>query len=107
MCATNAGIRIASKLYHREHIITVDRNSMQGLLHLLNTERISIKGKKCHFPFTIVLTLYNHIWCSIHLCAFLLTACGNGRKKRMMPSCWELAAELAANICLTNDSVAS
>lgn len=25
MCATNAGIRIASKLFHKEHIITVDR----------------------------------------------------------------------------------
>lgn len=36
MCATNAGIRIASKLYHREHIITVDRNSMLWLHHLRN-----------------------------------------------------------------------
>lgn len=35
MCATNAGIRIASKLYYREHIITVDRNRMLELLQLL------------------------------------------------------------------------
>lgn len=51
MCATNAGIRIASKLYHREHIITVDRNSMLGLLHLLKDWKNFSQEREMSFSF--------------------------------------------------------